>query len=65
MYQKAELIQKKNEIDQAMTRTPPFYEVHELSYEQLETLMENVNRCLGKFSPILAEPMVENDAPWG
>lgn len=64
MYQKAELVQKKKEIDQAMSRTPPFYEVHELSYDQLEKLMENVSKGLSKFSPILPERTVENDAPW-
>ncbi|GAB7343141.1 hypothetical protein MBLNU457_1216t1 [Dothideomycetes sp. NU457] len=65
MYQKAELVQKKKEIDQAMSRTPPFYEVHELSYEQLEKLMENVKKGLSKFSPIMPEPMAGNDATSG
>lgn len=50
MYQEAELVQMKKDIEQALTSTPPVYVATELSYEQLIILEENVNQCLSKFS---------------
>jgi len=66
MYQKEELIQKAKDIDLALSRAPPFLDVHDLSYEQLITLKDKVNAVLEEgFSYLAAEQMVENDAPWG
>ena len=66
MYQKEELLQKSKDLDLALSRAPPFLEVHELSYEQLLMLKEKVNALLrDKFSYVAGEQMIENDAPWG